>query len=682
MSIEQSSIINFADRYEILPDQPAFLSPCIGGRAYKARLISDKTSEFIAVVNTMSPLVRGDILMYMRGMEATHLITPLEWGVCFWPAENANRFITIFPLPIGQIPFPDLNEQRTPINEEDLIQGLFNPAIHVLRALAIKGIFHGNINPSNIYVKQGAAFSVSFGECVTAPPGFCQPVIAETIERGMAEPYGKGVGSMADDLYSLGVTALFLLLGYNPLKSLTDEQIIETKIDKGSYAAFIGRVRISSGILEALRGLLTDDVRQRWTLEELAMWVSGRRPAAKSPMASRRAQRGFEFNGQEYWRVRTLSIAMSKRIPEAIAAIESGNLLKWLRRSLADKLCADRVEEAIKNVNQMGRSSGYEDRLVSRVCMGLDPHAPIRYKGISVLPDGLGYLLASHVIGRKNLAPISEIILDQLPLFWFSLQGETKKEFMNKVAVFDGFTSTLMRSTFSFGIERCLYEMLADMPCASDGLRDFYLTSSADLLIALEQIASKPENRPKAPIDRHVAAFLAARDRRVSELLLSAVGTADGEGARNLAMLSVLANIQRRADLSDMPNLGAWCADLLLPFVKKFHNRDLQGKIQKVLMDSSKTGNLSGMLKLIDNPQIIEEDQRLFQKARRNYAVLEQQRRILQVDASTREELESGLGAQLAALVAGVLGIAISTTIVISRMREVFETGFKNTLPF
>jgi hypothetical protein len=124
---------------------------------------------------------------------------------------------------------------------------------------------------------------------------------------------------------------------------MEDEQILQTKIERGSYPALVGQVRLPLAITEVVRGLLVDDSRQRWTVNDLDLWLSGRRLSPKQPQVARRAARPLEFQGQDLWFARTAARALGRNPAVSTPIIENGELDKWLRRSLGDDARADVV---------------------------------------------------------------------------------------------------------------------------------------------------------------------------------------------------------------------------------------------------------------------------------------------------------------------------------------------------
>ncbi len=60
----------------------------------------------------------------------------------------------------------------------------------------------------------------------------------------MCHPAGRGDGSIADDVYALGVLLLTLALGRLPLAELDDTAILRRKLEQGSHGALVGDERL------------------------------------------------------------------------------------------------------------------------------------------------------------------------------------------------------------------------------------------------------------------------------------------------------------------------------------------------------------------------------------------------------------------------------------------------------
>lgn len=660
------SVVHLGRRIEIFPDQflPALSRP--GMAAFHARRTDQRKAELIAVIGTDDVPMRMEILPMLRGIEHPNLLAPSEWGRVGW-SDGQVRFAVLYDQPPGPLLMRDLGAQREPMNEEDLIRQVISPIGAALRELAARGVFHGAVRPTNIYMGLAGSTAV-LGECVSAPPSYGQGALFEPIERAMCQAAGRGAGTSADDLYAFGVTLVVLALGFNPLAGMSDSEIIEAKLEKGSYPAIVGKARLPNAVMELVRGLLTDDRKERWSLNDLQMWLSGRRLSPKQVQLARRAVRPIAFAGGEYHRPQTLAAAMAHHVGDAVAIIENGELDKWLRRSAMDEPCADRVKQAVETASTGGRASGFDDRLVARVCIAMDPAAPIRYRGVSLLPMGIGDALAEAVVKNDGSAqPIAEILQSSLAVFWFNAQPEFKSDYMALVKQFDAAREQLSRSFMGFGLERAFYELSPSSPCRSDMVAKYFVLGGDDFMAALDDIAAQAD-RPSLPMDRHAAAFLAARDKRVSEPQLVQVGGAPNPQDRILALLSVLSNLQSRVGPAEAPALSRWMVEMLAPVVARFKSRDVRQRVQHSLQDASERGDLSLLQRIVDDPKLLTRDQTGFEKARAEFIERQRAIRVLEREIGNRRKLERRSGREVAAMVAGFGSVAILTGIVIASL--------------
>ena len=184
------------------------------------------------------------------------------------------------------------------------------------------------------------------------------------------------------------------------------------------------------------------------------------------------------------------------------------------------------------------------------------------------------------------------------------------------VQAFDALRTQLERLGSGYGIERVLYELNPMMPCYSAMVRNHMVTSANELLSALEEVAGQP-GRPREPMDRHIAAFLIARYRKLDERLI-VLTTPGGEDLRRIpALLNVLADVQKRFGPASLPNLCAWMVELMGPAIERFHSRAHRERLQNEATRMAHEGNLAVLLKLIDDPAAIRKDEIEFAKARR-----------------------------------------------------------------
>ncbi|HEY0834630.1 MAG TPA: serine/threonine protein kinase [Azospirillum sp.] len=656
--------VKLGERYEILPGSPlpALNSP--GGNAFGARSSRDKRMEPFAIICSGAVLPRSDVVSTFANVDNPMLMKLLDWGVVDWPPDRMRRYGLVFERPAGRRLMNALADTIEAMPEDHLTRQVVHPMVSVLKELSSRGLVHGAIRPTNIYYRDLASGTLMLGESVSTPPGYGQPVLVETVERGMAMPSGRGNGSIADDLYSLGVTLLVLLLGRNPAGGMEDDALIQSKIERGSYPALVGQMRLPLGIGEVIRGLLVDDPKQRWTLNDLDLWLSGRRLSPKQPQIPRRGARPIEFQGQDYWYCRTLARALCRHPPAATPIIESGELDKWLRRSMSDDIRAEAVGNAIQTASSAGKGGSMADRLVARVCMALDPAAPIRYRGKAALPDGIGTALAEAFLRGESPQSVAEIITNQLPMFWVNCQNDFKPEFVPLVQTFDQIRAFLDRTAPGLGLERVLYEMNPTMPCISPLVYNQHPMTPADVLRALDWAASGGE-RAKEPIDRQIAAFLAARHKRTEELLFSQLSPSIDPLRRVIAMLSILADVQARTATEPLPHLCAWMVSLLDPAFRRFHSRPHQEEVRRLADNAAHGGRLAELLRVVDDPDSLRRDKAEFEAAQIAYRESDGEIEKLKQTIGDRNSIIEGTGRQVAAIISSLVSTVLVAGIIL-----------------
>jgi hypothetical protein len=223
-----------------------------------------------------------------------------------------------------------------------------------------------------------------------------QSAVYEPPYSAMCLPAGRGDGSIADDVYALGVTLVALALGREPLEGLDPVAILRRKLAFGSYAALVGEARLPAAIGDLVRGMLAEDPEHRPPPTLLADpgAARARRVTARPP---RRGQRALEVGTERVWDARSLAFVLANDPEEGGRLLRGGSIDRWLRRSLGDSATAVHIDEA----GRLWASESLLDpvradaALVTRAVAALDPLAPLCWRGIAFWPDGLGPLLAS-----------------------------------------------------------------------------------------------------------------------------------------------------------------------------------------------------------------------------------------------------------------------------------------------
>lgn len=663
-AVPQAGVVLLHDRFELLYEQPLPALSTATATAFACRAKRDPQREIFAYVFQSGLPPRIDMVSALRGLDHPTAMKMLDFGVAHWPPDRKERPVVVFERPRGTRLARLLKQDRLAMGEEPITHYIIQPALQGLRELKNRRVFHGCINPANMFLRESAATSLQFGECLSAPPGYSQPTVFETIERGMALPAGRGNGTMADDLYSLGVLVLSVLLGRVPGAGMDDRTVITAKIELGSYAALVGDLRLPVTMTELLRGLLMDDPGQRWILEDIDLWLSGRRLSPKQAHAPRRASRPLEFAGHEYWNPRALAQALGERPLAAHPLIERGDLQIWLRRSLEHDRMAGHVDDAVRTAGS-GGGGPIEDRRLARVLIALDPAAPIRYRGKAAMPEGIGGALSEALVRGTGIQEIAEIVAGLLPLFWVNMQPVPRPEHVPIAKAFDQVRGYLDHTTIGFGIERCVYQLNPQMPCASMILEHHCVLDLDSLLWALEAIADS-EDRPQDPIDRHIVAFIVARTPDVGDRILVALSHDAGSVERALGIVELLLTIQGVTRVHPLPRLCAWAVAVAEPAIERYNSRSLRERVRDELLRQAENGLFRNIFMILTNADLLRRDALAFAAAQREFLVTQHSIEKRQDKLKNRHQLTLSIGRRTAAVAASVLSAILLFGIIAS----------------
>jgi hypothetical protein len=650
-------------RTEMFPGQPLPDLNSMGGPAFAASVRGEAAAGLMAILCNSGLPPRAESVTSMRNIDHPGILRLIDTGVVLWPNDNTRYYALAYQRPLAPRMMIKGDETFPPMSEDAINHYFVAPLIGALSELERVGVVHNAIRPTNIFWRPGGASPPQLGECLSAPAGPGQPVLFESLERAMSTPMGRGPGFHTDDSYSLGVTVAILMLGQNPLKGMDDNAIIQLKMERGSFGAIIGNRRLPASHIELLRGLLADDARQRWTAADLEQWLNGRRLTPKNADSGKRAARHIEFASKEYWQVRPLAYAFAAHVGDAAKLIESGTLDKWLRRAMGDEDRANDLNDSLNSLKANGKGANYEEQVVARACIALDPAGPIRYRGIAVLPGGIAGLMAEAILTGSSTQGVAEIISNQLITLWIEAQKEMKTDLVPLGQMYERMRGLIEKSSFGNGLERVVYELNPGLYCLSPFLRTQYVTTPKAVLPALEHMASSG-NRPREPMDRHLAAFLIVRDRR-SELLFDAMTAPETSPRRGLALLTLFSEMQSRYGPDSLPGLAQWLMPILDPSIQRYLSKNIKEKLQAQLKDTVQRGDLAALLRLVDDPKRIERDQQEFMAARMLYLNILKEVAHIEHRLANRDIIVSSMGKPVAATLATFVAIIFGVVTII-----------------
>lgn len=651
-------------RYFIFPGRPLPDLNTPTAQAFAAEDRRDPQRPVFALICRPDLPPRTNVMRTLKGQQVAGLLPMIEWGPAYWPPAGRQCMVVVYERPSGGRVMNSLNSEIRRFEDWEVSKKLVGPIANALKELAARGVTHRAIRPTNMFYMGPDREGLVLGDCVTAPPAFDQPAMFETIEGGMAAHSARGSGNYGDDMYSLGVSLVLLLLGRNPVVHQDEETILKAKIAISSYSALVGDERLPIGSIEVLRGLLCDDPEERWTIESLDLWLSGRRLSPIQAKLPKRAQRAFHFAGKDYTSARDIGMAFAKRWEDAIPNVLEGKLELWLRRALEDKDKADGVAAAVRNVTGTpGDKKAASDVMLAKVCMVLDPTAPIRYRGFHAMPDGFGPCLAWTIAEQKDYRLLIECITREVPKLWLAERQGYSPEYTLLDQNFRELRDFLKQGTVGSGLERCLYVLNEALPVQSGMLAEDYVTDIKELLPALDRAARRADQKAW-PFDRHVVAFLACHLNYDISKQLQALNDPD-PAMSALGMLNLLAILQWRLGPPELHNLTSWVGGLLGPVINSYHSRERRRELEREIPRLVRQGSLLELYRFVDNPEERTKDAEGFAWAQAEWAAADQEIRDLESAKDARDETAVRVGKQTAALTSVLISLLTLTILVI-----------------
>jgi len=634
------------DRYCVFFDSPASDLDTPTAKAYLVNDTKRAGRRLFALVCEPKFMPRTGLVNSLRGMVNKGIMPYVDSGVVFCPQTKKKSVAFIYERPMGGRLVDAFGRGENSITENDFVNKYARQLFAGLQELVSRGITHRSIRPDNIFFMDEAKNAIVLGDCLAGPPAYSQPAFCETIESMMCLPEARGAGDFSNDIYSLGATIAYLVAGNEEFERLSESDLLEEKVKKGSFNLMVGGEKVSLQMVELLKGLLADHTPQRWDAASLELWLAGKRLSHVNTVSEQRAQRSLVFCGKEYFTKKALSYAMWKNWDKAYEIIENGKLEVWVRRGFEDEVLANALLNVIAFVSdRTPNKKEQRDLAISRCLSLLDSSSPIRTADAGVYPDGLGSLLFHYLYTNKETANIANIIKFSMVVDWLDAKDRHKQ-----IPVALQIKSHLANQRKGYGIERVLYELIPDAPCISPMIADEYVDNYRLLLPALDAAAKKVDMKSN-PIDRHIAAFLLARNEKKLKSNMEMVSSSNNAIA-TAGLLKLLADLQWNHGPEKLYALTSWVGGLMSPMIKSYHSRQTQKKMEKEMPKIVRQGSVSGLYSYLDNSETRIEDERGFKKAKVEYRTCSDELGSLETNKVAREQDALLFGEQMAAVVA------------------------------
>lgn len=575
-----------AGRYAV--DTAQVLLDAGGGMtAYLARdrMAADGRRVALAVSRDAPPRARH--LKFLTE-SIDNLMTPLGHGVAPLPGGKGEGYFVVCAPPPGPPVSASLN--RWP--ERTLMDLVLRPVARVLDMLQERKLTHRAIRPNNVF-QAAAGQPVTLGAAWAAPPAMHQPCVFESPYNAMCHPAGRGDGTIADDVYALGVLLLTLLNGKLPLANLDDKAVIRLKLDIGSFAALTRESPLSGSFADLLHGMLADDADYRPQPAQLLdpAALRGRRLATRP---ARRTQQALMLNDVAVYDARMLALALLRDQKRSVQFLRNGLVTQWLRRGLGDAGLAAQIEDLVRGRKSETKAGSRGDpMLIMQTISTINPRMPLCWRGIALWPDGLPALLANGIAGdADSLVAAEELLVHEIAADW------SPADIRQGLPVAPDIFAHRALLGNPNGLLRLFYGLNPLLPCRADGLTTSWVADIPALMRGLERNAARAGNDI---LDLHLLAFIAARaDRKTEVQATNLAGMRDADVIRR-GELALLRDLQVRYHPEPMPGLAKWAAGRLRPDLARWRNKPRREAMEGRLQALAQAGFLSRLLDLIDD---------------------------------------------------------------------------------
>lgn len=617
----QGDLVSFGQSIKINPMRPLKLFHNGQSHAFDAFDAHNGNKKYIAVVAGRESLPRWREISGYGKLLDTSFIRLMGTGVVRWPIDGGQKFVLMYQGGIGQ-PLARQGEiARTSWRHPDIVSYFIGPMAGMLKEMRDRSFSHGSIRPDNIfYAGVDVNAPVILGDCLSVHPLSTQPSLFLPIDKALAEPMGRGRGSLADDIYAFGVSLAVFLRKHDELSGLSDEEIVHRKLEIGSFNALIGNERFQANFLELLRGTLHDDESKRWGIDEILSWLDGSRISPPASGRRLKANRSISFNGRKYLYADQLAIDLHKDPEGVVDMIEDGRLTKWVQTSLNNSHVLDQYLQAIEYVSSQKNDP---DFVAFQISSALYPHLPIFYRNRVFTYDGIGAMLAQAIMHDEDVSFYKYVLRLNILDKALVRRGVSQGVLLAQARLYDGARSALKSIKEGQGIERVLYILCAGAPCLSPMFKSFFVYNPESALRAYESL-SQESGQIALFLDSHAIAFFSLSNLTLMERCLYDLNSTD-KSRRINGNLRFLASLQRVTKIPALPAIASVMREALSGVYKQFKHKALRDRVRASVEEASKAGDLVTMSILIDDERTLAKDNLAFKRARAEYRMLQEE---------------------------------------------------------
>ncbi len=596
-----------------------------GGKAYGVIDLKDSSRRYYALVHYKGVPHRGDVVAELLRVPVTNLLNPILQQVVRLKAGEPERLVTLIEAPGG----PSLGSvlSRLPLSGHRLRRYVVPGIVQALHVLHGKGLTYRALRPQNVFFSSNSLEDVVLGDCFTAPPGADQPAHFEPLEKSVADPMARGDGDQSTDMYALGATLLACHLGNLSQGGRTDEQFFNARIAQGSFWALAAGTEVPGVTGSLLRGLLHDDVEERWTLKETSVWVDAAVPRRRAVSMNWSFARPVLFRRLSYSDRRLLARDFSIYPLEAATFLRNLDFSHWVQTMMITETFNDRLESLIsarKDRDLYGNRHG-DHALVARVCAHVDPLGPVRFRGLSFSADGVGpaiaEIFASGDESRQNtlLEVFDSTVLPAI----IDISSDRNTAMAINGPGLSRMAHIVRRGKGESGLLYCLYAMNPTLPCQSPKLADYWVGTPQRLIFILDILAADSSDLSSL-LDPHVLAFFCARVDR-AQIFVDRMELSRNDPVRLMtAVTAFLAHLQVALNAGPLKNLTAYLSKSMRPLAERLKNKHQREDTIAKLERLGRIGDIQELAGSVNLTALTAFDMKAFLEAEVKIAALRQ----------------------------------------------------------
>lgn len=504
-------------------------------------------------------------------------------------------------------------------SENAVLERLIEPLATVLHAFREAGFRHRAIRPDNVF-DPGGRFPVRLGPGLASPPALYQPDRFESLTSVICPPAARGNGTIADDIFSLGALAAWLLGGSVPYEGEVPGALTEERMARGSFAVLAGHLSLSPDVASLLAAMLSDDPAARPAPRDLLNAADRKGFVARRPAV---ASVPLQLGGVRVRSARELAWYAVRYQSEFASVFARGVVERWLAHELGQTQSASRLAAIARESSVSGDSSLSPSKLMEIITV-IDPSMPMYWDGLWFWPDSIATMAALAASGSGNFPtdPAALIIAvvagGRLSRFALLSSAEGQTEICQHIQMVTHQSGTETATD----VVRLAYMLNPFQPCLSPRCAEKRFSAAWALLQWLNAVREPESASGKGLLDPYMTAFLLACAHRSS--LIEYFDDLDrGASSPWASDLRLLARLQKLYSTGPLAGIAGRLRPHLAALLQQWRSHTTQREKEEELNQVAENGDLVGMFDLLNDHRSVAKDRAAWAAARQEIRVLE-----------------------------------------------------------